>query len=287
LPQKYFKELGIYVNHLFFFIKLSLVILIYFYRQPWKGCLLFGPPGTGKSLLAKAVAGFQQCAFFNCSSSSLVSKWRGETEKIIRCLFDVARSYAPSVIFIDEVDALISIRNSESEHEASRRLKNEFFSQFDGMNSFVGSPPVMVLGATNVPWDLDEAARRRFEKRIYIPLPTLADRLEQIKHLFKNLHVDENVSPESVAALIDGSMLYSGADIQVLCREAAMAPVRRLLLEKSPEDIMKLRSNGALQVPPMTLDDFRSALSTTKPSIDSDSIPKYEAWNHQFGSSRI
>lgn len=125
-------------------------------RKPWKGVLLFGSPGTGKTLLAKAVCGFNNSTFFSCSSSSLISKYRGESEKIVRCLFEAARHCAPSVVFLDEVDALVSSRGVDGEHEASRRLKTEFFSQMDGIASNdvndsnkLNLVSVMVLATTN------------------------------------------------------------------------------------------------------------------------------------------
>jgi vacuolar protein-sorting-associated protein 4 len=147
-------------------------------RKPWAGILLYGPPGTGKSYLAKAIATECKSTFISVSSSDLLSKWLGESEKGVKCLFEVARERQPCIVFIDEIDALCGQR-SDTESESSRRVKTEFLVQMQGVGT--DNSGVLVLAATNIPWALDTAIRRRFEKRIYIPLPGVNERAAMFK----------------------------------------------------------------------------------------------------------
>uniref|UniRef100_K1R035 Katanin p60 ATPase-containing subunit A-like 2 n=1 Tax=Magallana gigas TaxID=29159 RepID=K1R035_MAGGI len=253
--------------------------------SPWKGLLLYGPPGTGKTLLAKAIATECQTTFFNISASSIVSKWRGDSEKLVRVLFEMARFYAPSTIFLDELEAIMSQRGSQGgsgEHEGSRRMKTELLVQMDGLSKT--DDLVFLLAASNLPWELDQAMLRRLEKRIIVDLPTFEARKAMFKHHLPTVVVPKegglellsNLDYDLLATKTEG---YSGSDLRLVCKEAAMRPVRKIFdaLEKNDHGDLHIRLDT------ITTSDVMKAIDRTKPSAGRMK-ERYAAWQREYES---
>uniref|UniRef100_A0A8C3J4Z6 Katanin catalytic subunit A1 like 2 n=3 Tax=Calidris TaxID=8918 RepID=A0A8C3J4Z6_9CHAR len=253
--------------------------------SPWKGLLLYGPPGTGKTLLAKAVATECNTTFFNISASTIVSKWRGDSEKLVRVLFELARYHAPSTIFLDELESVMSQRGTISggEHEGSRRMKTELLVQMDGLAR--SDDLVFVLAASNLPWELDSAMLRRLEKRILVDLPSKEARRAMIQHWLPPLSNSRGVE---LRTDLDYGLLgqetegYSGSDIKLVCKEAAMRPVRKIF--DALENHQPGNSNfPVIRLETITTADFLDVIAHTKPSAKNLS-QKYTAWQREFES---
>ncbi|OQD75945.1 hypothetical protein PENDEC_c005G02818 [Penicillium decumbens] len=263
-------------------------------RQPWKGILLYGPPGTGKSYLAKAVATEANSTFFSVSSSDLVSK-------LVKQLFNMARENKPAIIFIDEVDALCGPRG-EGESEASRRIKTELLVQMDGVGK--DSKGVLILGATNIPWQLDAAIRRRFQRRVHISLPDINARMKMFM-----LGVGStpcHMTQADYRSLAEMSEGYSGSDISIAVQDALMQPIRKIqtathykkvthegaekLTPCSPGDAGAMEMTwlsveaDALLEPPLVLKDFIKAVRNSRPTVSHEDLMRNSEWTKEFGS---
>ena len=264
-------------------------------RRPWKGVLLYGPPGTGKTLLAKALATQGKTTFFNVSPTTFASKWKGESEKLVRILFEMARFYAPSTIFIDEVDS-VGTKRTDGENEASKKVLAEMLVQMDGISEQNSSEKskdgkeatpkfVMVLGATNLPWDLDDDLRRRFEKRIYIPLPNKIGRKQMFNINFKGIKLEKNVNIDD---LVEKTKGYSGHDIASVCREASLMNMRKILTSKDGKfDIMQAANNETFLEGlegPVSQQDILAAIKNISKSVSSKDIKKFEEWTALYSN---
>ncbi|KAJ1258686.1 hypothetical protein BS78_10G094600 [Paspalum vaginatum] len=245
--------------------------------RPCKGILLFGPPGTGKTLLAKALATEAGANFISVTGSTLTSKWFGDCEKLTKALFSFASRLAPVIIFVDEVDSLLGARGSASEHEATRRMRNEFMAAWDGLRS-KENQRILILGATNRPFDLDDAVIRRLPRRILVDLPDTQNRMKILKVLLAKENLESGFRFDEVANATEG---YSGSDLKNLCIAAAYRPVHELLEQENKGNMGSMKT----LLRALKLDDFMQAKVKVSPSVafDATSMNELRKWNEQYG----
>ncbi|KAL7151241.1 hypothetical protein ABFS83_04G018200 [Erythranthe nasuta] len=256
--------------------------------KPCKGILLFGPPGTGKTMLAKAVATEAGANFINISMSSITSKWFGEGEKYVKAVFSLASKIAPSVVFVDEVDSMLGRRENPGEHEAMRKMKNEFMVNWDGLRT-KDKERVLVLAATNRPFDLDEAVIRRLPRRLMVNLPDAQNREKILKVILAKEELAPGLDLAAVANMTDG---YSGSDLKNLCVSAAHCPIREILEKEKKDKALAVAENrplpalhSSVDVRPLTMDDFKFAHEQVCASVSSESqnMNELQQWNELYG----
>jgi transitional endoplasmic reticulum ATPase len=230
--------------------------------RPGGGVLLYGPPGTGKTMLAKATAGEIDAAFFRISPADILSKWVGEAEQNIKKLFDAATSEKRSIIFIDEIEALVPARRDEGS-SVMQRVVPQILQGMEGFDKKSGQP-ILFMGATNVPWQLDPAVLRpgRFDEKVYIPLPDATARKKMLEIYLSHRPLAADLILDQLAAMLDG---YSGADIKYLCDRAATVPF-----------LSSVASGVEGQI---TAAIFHDAIHDTPRSVTGEMLHRFDQWS--------
>ncbi|AFZ70345.1 AAA+ family ATPase [Caldisphaera lagunensis DSM 15908] len=236
-----------------------------------RGILLYGPPGTGKTMLAAAVANEINGEFIYLDAANIMSKWLGEGEKNVKKVFDYARNKSkngiPVIVFIDELDALLGVHTNEVGGEV--RVRNQFLKEMDGLQDKSITLHVYVIGATNKPWALDEPFIRRFQKRIYVPLPNKEARLKLLSMLTSKIKIDEGVNFDQLSEMLEG---YSGSDIKDIVQDAYMIAVREYFESDGKSETVR----------PININDFNEAIKQRRPSVNKEMLKLYESWTERF-----
>ncbi|MHB1507660.1 MAG: ATP-binding protein [Cuniculiplasma sp.] len=244
-----------------------------------RNILLFGPPGTGKTTIAKAISSNIDATFFNVTISELLSRYVGDSERLVSKLYDTARDMSPSVVFIDEIESLVRKRD---ENKSTTSVLQQFLGQLDGFST--GEQFVLTVAATNIPWELDQAILSRFEKKIYIGLPDPGTRKRILEINTKDKGYTVNANLSGIASRTEN---FSGRDLNFLCSDA----IRTMLRRANSDLIGKLDSgvsNGSkmnYRVKPLEESDFMQAMERTKPASDRETLNQYMKWKSRFASN--
>ncbi|XP_047992016.1 outer mitochondrial transmembrane helix translocase isoform X2 [Leguminivora glycinivorella] len=235
--------------------------------QPPKGVLLHGPPGCGKTLIAKATAKEANMSFINLDVSLLTDKWYGETQKLAAAVFSLAVKLQPCIVFIDEIESFLRTR-TQHDHEATAMMKTQFMSLWDGLITD-NNCTVIIMGATNRPQDLDKAIQRRMPAAFHVPMPNESQRETILKLILRDEPVAPSIDFRRLAAATEG---FSGSDLHELCRQAAVYRVRDLAREEMARDESEKSSKGEEEsdseyhdaIRPITMEDLRLSLTKLK-----------------------
>jgi katanin p60 ATPase-containing subunit A1 len=248
--------------------------------ESWRNFLLFGPPGTGKTLLAAATAGSLDATFFSVKVSDMLSKYFGESTKLISALYATAARLSPSVIFLDEFESLSPPRGS-GDSGAERRIVSTLLAEIDGLNRKGSQDLIITIGATNLPWLIDTAILSRFQKRVYVPLPDAAARRIILEIFIDRRGHDTQLS---LARLVERTAGYSGREIEQICQTAVTH-----MTQRANPDLMAIVDQGRdairdyeIRVETLSEHDFKIALNEAQPGSNAAMLARYQTWIKQI-----